>query len=176
MAKVVRVYGKADNFDIELTRNGDIWEVDVPPDMTDGVYAVQLTAVDVNGDSAFWVGELFMVDGVCCMKIEPLPYGAYLKTNEYTCNFECERPVSIDTTEYSTQSFKKYDVHIIKTNKISRYTVEITRKTDVISFDSALSLQFCIDSADIKKRKDFDVMFAEQTEILFRKGCRHVSR
>lgn len=84
MAKIVRVYGKADSFDIELIRKGDIWETEIPPDMTDGVYATELTAIDVNGESAFWAGELFMVDGVCCMDIEPLPYRIGLKVNEYS--------------------------------------------------------------------------------------------
>lgn len=67
-----------------------MWVVEIPPDMTDGVYAVELTAIDVNGDWAFWAGELFMVDGVCCMDIEPLPYRVTLKVNEYTVNINPE--------------------------------------------------------------------------------------
>ena len=68
MARVIRLYGKADSFDIEFSRKGEKWEVDIPPDLVDGVYAVQLTAVDELGETAYWVGELFMCSGVCCLR------------------------------------------------------------------------------------------------------------
>ena len=68
MAKIVRLFGKADNFNIEFSREGRVWKTDIPPDMTDGVYAVQLTAVYELGETAYWVGELFMCNGVCCLR------------------------------------------------------------------------------------------------------------
>ena len=82
-AKVIRVFGKADSFDIELTPNGDRWEVDIPPDLTDGVYAVQLTAINEVGDEAHWVGELFMCNGVCCINLVDYAYDMRIKVKEY---------------------------------------------------------------------------------------------
>lgn len=87
-AKIIRVFGKADDFDIELSRKGKKWEVDIPPDMTDGVYAVQLTAIDELGESAYWVGELYMTDGVCCLKINEIPYRVKVRKSEYETKTE----------------------------------------------------------------------------------------
>lgn len=68
--KIVRLFGRADSFDIEFAHKGGItWGCTVPPDTGDGVYSVELTAVNELGETAFWTGELFMCGGACCMKI-----------------------------------------------------------------------------------------------------------
>lgn len=86
MAKIIRVFGKADSFDIEFTEKGGRWEADIPPDFTDGVYAVQLTAVNEFGKKSTWVGELFMCNGVCCVKFNDSPYQVWLRVKDYTVN------------------------------------------------------------------------------------------
>lgn len=78
MAKIIRVWGKADSFDIELTEKGGRWEVNVPPDLVDGVYAVELTAIDSLTKRAHWAGELYMCNGVCCMQLRQLNYDIVL--------------------------------------------------------------------------------------------------
>lgn len=69
--KIVRLYGEADSFDIEFThKGGTIWTAKVPPDTDDGVYSVELTAVNELGETAYWTGELYMCGGVCHMEIK----------------------------------------------------------------------------------------------------------
>ena len=46
---IIRVWGMADSFDIEFTRTGGTsWKCEVPPDTSDGVYAVTLYAMNRN--------------------------------------------------------------------------------------------------------------------------------
>ncbi len=130
MARVVRLFGKADNFDIEFSRKGRVWKTDVPPDMTDGVYAVQLTAIDELGESAYWVGELFMCSGVCHLKIERQSTGCIfsaenykLKTlplhraefsvQEYSCTFSKNLGI-----RFSTEERKQYDVRFSASDRL----------------------------------------------------------
>ncbi len=176
MAKVVRVYGKADSFDIELSRNGDVWEVDIPPDMTDGVYAVQLTAIDKNGDWAIWTGELFMVNGICCMKLKPSPLRTSIDVGEYTAEFVNTVSVSLETSDYCTQPCKKYNVQIVKTADLPKYMSQIVKKTDVISVDSAFSVSACVGGTEVKKKTEPDFLYITGKEILFRKERCYVHR
>ena len=100
MAKVVRLFGKADNFNIEFSREGRVWKIDIPPDMTDGVYAVQLTAVDELGETAYWVGELFMCSGVCHLKIERMYADCVFSAESYRM-----KTSSLHRTEFSVQEY-----------------------------------------------------------------------
>lgn len=68
--KIVRLYGKADNLDIEFThKGGTTWTCAVPPDFDDGIYAVELTAINEHGEIAYWTGELYMCSGACHIEI-----------------------------------------------------------------------------------------------------------
>ena len=134
MAKVIRVYGKADSYDIEFTPNGDKWEVDIPPDMTDGVYAVQLTAIDELGECAYWVGELYMVDGVCCFKFSELPYKTKIVVKAYETEFDVNSySVSFSSSLYETEFEQNFNVRIFekKHSKANYQTIFVpTLKTD----------------------------------------------
>lgn len=72
--KIIRVWGKADNFDIELSEKGGRWVCTVPPDTADGQYAVELHAVNLFGETAYWTGTLYMCNGVCHLEIKEVPY------------------------------------------------------------------------------------------------------
>ena len=131
MAKVIRVFGKADSFDIELSRKGDKWEVDIPPDMTDGVYAVHLTAIDEHGCFAYWAGELYMIDGVCCLKINEIPYRVKIKPRKkYETKIEKSKHTArFAAASYSARYEKKYNVKVNAAKKISsEYLVEFSLK------------------------------------------------
>lgn len=68
--KIIRLYGRADLFDIEFThQSGTTWTCEVPLDTEDGIYAVELTAVNEYGETAYWTGELYMCSGICHVKI-----------------------------------------------------------------------------------------------------------
>ena len=67
---IVRLYGHADLFDIEFVNKGGArWECEVPPDVSDGVYAVERWAINAEGVTAYWTGELYMTNGVCHLVI-----------------------------------------------------------------------------------------------------------
>ena len=72
--KIIRVWGRADNFDIELSEKGGRWVCTVPPDIADGQYAVELHAVNLFGETAYWTGTLYMCNGVCHLEIKEVPY------------------------------------------------------------------------------------------------------
>ena len=81
---VKRVWGKADNFSLEFNYIGDEqWETTVPPDTKDGVYAVELWAINGAGELGHWTGELFMCSGVCCVKIFSQPYQIWFKAKKH---------------------------------------------------------------------------------------------
>lgn len=78
--KIIRVWGKADSFDIEFTHlGGTRWEANVPPDTTDGQYAVEIWAMNEFKETTYWTGELYMCNGVCCIKFFKQPYQMWFK-------------------------------------------------------------------------------------------------
>lgn len=67
-AVITRVWGRADAFDIEFTKRSDgKWYVNIPPDLTDGQYAVELYAQNSYGERAYWTGILYMHNGRACL-------------------------------------------------------------------------------------------------------------
>ncbi len=79
-SQIVRVWGKADSFDIEFTyEEGIRWECSVPPDISDGVYAAEIYAMNTLGETAHWCGELFMCNGICHLEIKDSPYMIWLR-------------------------------------------------------------------------------------------------
>lgn len=74
--KIVRLFGKADNFDVEFTRDekSGWWYCYAPADTKDGQYAAQFCAVNEYGETAYWTGELFMCNGVCHCEMHESKY------------------------------------------------------------------------------------------------------
>ena len=173
MSKVIRVYGKADSYDIEFSPKGDKWEVDIPPDMTDGVYACQLTAIDELGESAYWVGELYMVDGVCCFKFAELPYKAKIKSKDYETEFKANTySVSCCSTLYETKFNEKLSVNVLeKEHKKSNYcTVFIPNLTAAAAVTHREQRTEAKESI-IKKRTEYSSEIRLKTVITYRKEC-----
>lgn len=80
--QIVRLWGTADNFEVEFSRvRGIEWNCSIPADLEDGVYACEFTALNEIGETATWVGELFMCNGVCHLHIEQKNYSFWFKTN-----------------------------------------------------------------------------------------------
>lgn len=116
--KIIRLWGNADDFDIEFKNEGGIWKVDVPPDFTDGVYAVTLHALNEFYESATWVGELFMCNGACCIKIHFAPYQVWFKVKEYSMsffeNYEIELRKSVGSAYIVVFDTSNFDILIRK--------------------------------------------------------------
>ena len=67
-AFVTRVWGRADAFEIEFAKQTDgKWCVNIPPDLKDGQYAVELYAQNSYGERAYWTGILYMHNGRACL-------------------------------------------------------------------------------------------------------------
>ena len=67
---IERVWGKADNFEIEFRAVDGNWEfVGLPPDLEDGQYAVELHATKDSGVTGSWAGILYMMQGVATLCI-----------------------------------------------------------------------------------------------------------
>lgn len=82
--KITQVTGWADSFELSLTKaqNG-LWEISVPPDTQDGVYAVSLKAVNELGETSYWTGFLYMCNGVCHLEMKPEKYSIVFSQKEY---------------------------------------------------------------------------------------------
>lgn len=80
LREVVRVWGYADNFELELTHKGGTkWETYVPPETKDGMYAVEIHAINRSGEKSYWNGVLYMCNGVCHLEIKPCAYQLLIK-------------------------------------------------------------------------------------------------
>lgn len=67
---VVSLYGRADNYELVFMQDSNgLWGATVPPDMTDGTYAVELYAVDWAGNIGYYTGLLYMCNGMTCLRI-----------------------------------------------------------------------------------------------------------
>ncbi len=76
---IMRVWGKADEFDLEFRPVGKHWEVSVPPDLSDGQYAVIIYAIATNSELGMWTGILYMSGGVGCLKINNERFSIWLQ-------------------------------------------------------------------------------------------------
>ena len=60
---LVAMYGHCDSFDVTYTKiNENLWITDVPPDLSDGRYIVDIYGLDETGYIAYWTGILYMFD------------------------------------------------------------------------------------------------------------------
>lgn len=171
MARVIRLFGKADSFDIEFSRKGEKWTVDIPPDMTDGVYAVQLTAVDENGDTAYWVGELFMCSGICHLKIEKSDKKCLLTAEPYGVTF-----LSVSRTGFSAERYR----YIFSKNLGVRFQIERRENCDVrfsspggVSFSKSTGANFTVEKLRISSAEK-KMLFRQKNAVSIRKECNHV--
>lgn len=73
--EIVRVWGRADAFDLSFGKRGDkTWETLIPPDMTDGQYAAEIFAEDQYGATALWSGILYMHSGTAHLHLNREKY------------------------------------------------------------------------------------------------------
>ena len=75
-AEIIRLWGTADKFEIEFTKNTSTgrWDVSIPADLEDGHYVVELYAMNEFSEVGYWTGVLFMVQGIPHIHIKPPKY------------------------------------------------------------------------------------------------------
>lgn len=112
--KIIRVWGKADSFEIEFTHMGGTrWEASVPPDTNDGQYAVEIWAMNEFKETAHWTGELYMCNGVCCVKFHRQPYRIWISKNDFIFDFMKSNSDMIIGKKNFIFSFRKSSTDLI---------------------------------------------------------------
>ncbi|MBR3767514.1 MAG: Ig-like domain-containing protein [Clostridia bacterium] len=85
---ITRVWGRADAFDIEFTQRLDgKWYVNIPPDLTDGQYAVEIYVQNIYGERAYWTGILYMHNGRACLHLSKTSCTLWLRPSMCSLNF-----------------------------------------------------------------------------------------
>lgn len=81
---VVKLTGNVNGSAIIFERvQGDEWKATVPASLN-GVYIVELLAVDEAGNEAYWAKYILTIDlAALCVHLEPYPYWAELLQPEY---------------------------------------------------------------------------------------------
>jgi len=62
---VTRLWGKADSFELVFSPIGELWQTEVPADLEDGQYVVELYCEDDGGNRAYWTGILYLNKSEC---------------------------------------------------------------------------------------------------------------
>lgn len=88
---IVRVWGTADNISLELEFKEGRWVQSLPPDLTDGQYAVSLYAQNRGGDIGMWTGMLYVSQGLSCIHLKKERFSFWLKPERFTVSLikEC---------------------------------------------------------------------------------------
>lgn len=91
IADIIRVYGTADNIGLELELNDGRWVCNLPPDLVDGQYAVQLFAVRGNGSVGMWTGVLYVANGIACLHLKQEKYSLWLNRDRIALSLNGEK-------------------------------------------------------------------------------------
>lgn len=77
-AEITRVWGTADSIELELKKSNGRWVCNLPPDLVDGQYAVQLFAMRGDGSTGMWTGMLYVSNGIRCLHLNKEKYTFWL--------------------------------------------------------------------------------------------------
>lgn len=119
---IVRVWGTADQFDLEFYRTeGNQWAAPVITDFDDGQYAVQIFAQNEWGGIGVYTGMLYLCDGISCLHIfrtrfMPMILPPKLNVgdvgeNIYATMFSDRLDVFLRDGLYNTILIKECDIH-----------------------------------------------------------------
>ncbi|MCM1508679.1 MAG: Ig-like domain repeat protein [Ruminococcus flavefaciens] len=88
-AKVIRVWGTADNWNFECKPCADgKWKFRLPIDKTDGQYAAEIHAMDETGKTDCWVGMLYLNHGHVCVHLLQQKYSIQREPPNYIIEVE----------------------------------------------------------------------------------------
>lgn len=81
---IVYMWGYADGFELVFSQlNSRQWAASVPPDLSDGQYAVEIHALAENGYICLWTGILYMNQGKHCLRLNKEKYYFRLKPQAF---------------------------------------------------------------------------------------------
>lgn len=97
-------------------KSGDVWETTIPAKLN-GIYIVELTAVDEAGNIAYCAKYIVTVDlSALCVHLEPFPWKSELLDESY--NAKCEVSnyfAKLERTEYAISvELSKYYAEIME--------------------------------------------------------------
>lgn len=171
MSKIARVYGKADDFDIEFVRKGDRWAVEIPQDLSDGRYVVRITAVDVAGNACYWIGELYMMNSVCHMKIKRHRTGCFFSAETYRMNTSVPHRMEFSSKKYGIY-FKKNHGMVLKSEERGPYVMRFS-VCDSIGFSKATRTDFSTKRISFKGDEK-KMLMRKCSSLSIGKECSHV--
>ena len=85
--EIIKVWGKADDIELNFIKEGTEWTCSVPADLVDGTYACELNAVNEIGNFGFWTGFLYMCSGICHFDLEPVKFRLFFDKIEMPFTF-----------------------------------------------------------------------------------------
>ena len=99
---ITKVWGKADKYRIQFQKidpsNDSYWEVSIPPDMEDGMYATEIWAENSLKITAHWVGMLYITNSkLVWMYVSDPNYEAALKEDDIFEYITTDSPMYMDT-------------------------------------------------------------------------------
>ena len=99
---ITKVWGKADKYKIQFQKidpsDDSYWEVSIPPDMEDGMYATEIWAENSLKITAHWVGMLYITNSkLVWMYVSDPNYEATLKEDDIFEYITTDSPMYMDT-------------------------------------------------------------------------------
>lgn len=104
MAKIESMWGTCDGYGIIFTQVSDrVWTCDVPPDLSDGTYIVEIYARTYSGFIIYTTAVLYMCDSRC-VSLELVNDGIYvvIKPIDYDIKV-LKDTVDVCVTEYNVK-------------------------------------------------------------------------
>lgn len=94
--RIIRVWGRADEFELEFVPSPEgNWRANIPADLSDGQYAVEIHAYNNFDESTYWTGILYMCRGISCMHLDISDITFWLKSTRLKCCLSEEHRVNI---------------------------------------------------------------------------------
>lgn len=115
--EIIRLWGTADQFDIEFKKNNYTgrWDTTIPADLEDGHYVVELYAMNKFGEVGYWTGVLFMLQGRPHIHIQPPRYVIWSKPESsisllpeiWSVSTKVESDISLMPSAWSISTVKR---------------------------------------------------------------------
>lgn len=112
---IVRVWGVADSFALNYKKGTDgLWRAQVPADLDDGTYAVDIFAENRIGKVAHWTGFLYMRQGAACMHLNNKLYVFWLGVTAYNMHGGAVTQAVADVARYALHGGTSTEINYVR--------------------------------------------------------------